>query len=51
MLRLSWTFAGLNHPEKYKFNMEEKLSASIKLKNCYVVAIFDCCREDIFKLE
>jgi len=47
----NWTFAGLNDPEEYKYNIEGRLDALSKLKNCYVVAIFDCCREDISALE
>jgi len=47
----NWTQAGLNHETNYKYNMEEKLSALSKFPNCFVVAIFDCCREDISHLE
>ena len=31
--------------------MEEKLNSLSKNPNCFVVAIFDCCREDISRLE
>ena len=47
----NWTFATLNDPTNYKYNMESKLDALSKFKNCCVVAIFDCCREDISSLE
>ena len=36
--------------EQFEFDMEEQLSALTEIDNVYVVAIFDCCREDISRL-
>ena len=48
----NWTQAALNvnHETNFKFDMEEKLSGFSEIENAYVVAIFDCCREDIARL-
>ena len=43
----NWTQAGLNDAKCIRYEMELKLNAISRNNNCFVVAIFDCCREDI----